>query len=58
MTEVYVENLGGEAYGVVYLDDNGLYSVYEIPLYGSEEKFYKQVTTLEDAIKITKTEFT
>jgi hypothetical protein len=58
MIEVYVEDLGEEAYGIVYLDDDGLYSIYDIPLYGGEERFYKQVATLEEAIKITKTEFT
>jgi hypothetical protein len=57
MIKIFEKYLGDGSYGIVYLDAN-VFSVFEIPLYGGDERFYKDCSTLEEAIEIICSELT
>lgn len=49
---VYEVSHGEESYSKVYMTEAGMFEVWDIPLYGGEERFEDERRTLDEATKL------
>lgn len=51
---IYWHSLGEESYGLIIATPDGEYHTEEIPQYGGDPRYYKQVYSLQEALDVVK----